>query len=185
MVLFMLLGLFRGKSFAAIEDITPADCQQQFQPKVYGLLALEQVLGNRELDFCLFLSSLSSVLGGLGFVAYSAANIFMDAFVHQHNRNHPVSWSSISWDGWQTEKLDAQNTTVGESLTELAITSEEGAIAFARILNFGVLNHIIVSTGELQTRIKQWVKLESLQQQAETNLLLHSRPDLAKSLCCS
>ncbi|MFN6517004.1 MAG: SDR family NAD(P)-dependent oxidoreductase [Nostoc sp. CreGUA01] len=171
-------GVVQGKSFAAIENITLADCQQQFQPKVYGLLALEQVLENRELDFCLLLSSLSSVLGGLGFVAYSAANIFMDAFVHQHNRNHPVSWSSISWDGWQTEKLDAQNTTVGESLTELAITSEEGAIAFARILNLGVLNHIIVSTGQLQTRIKQWVKLESLQQQTESNLLLHSRPDL-------
>ncbi len=185
-------GIVQGKSFAAIENITMADCQQQFQPKVYGLLALEKVLENRELDFCFLLSSLSSVLGGLGFVAYSAANIFMDAFVHQHNRNYPISWSSISWDGWQTEKLDAQNTTVGESLTELAITSEtvgesltelaitseEGVKAFERVLSFGVLNQIVVSTGELQARIKQWVKLESLQQETQSNLLLHSRPDL-------
>ncbi|MCC5666137.1 SDR family NAD(P)-dependent oxidoreductase [Nostoc sp. CHAB 5784] len=176
-------GIVQGKSFEAIENISHADCEHQFQPKVYGLLALEKVLENRELDFCLLLSSLSSVLGGLGFVAYSAANIFMDAFVEQHNRNYPASWSSISWDGWQIENINEneQNTDLGANLTELAIKSEEGVKAFERILNYAVLNHIVVSTGELQARIKQWVKLESLQQQAESqqnNFLLYSRPDL-------
>ncbi|MBN3958489.1 type I polyketide synthase, partial [Nostoc sp. NMS8] len=177
-------GLVHGKSFAAIENLTKTDCEQQFKPKVHGVLVLENVLQNRELDFCLLLSSLSSVLGGLGFFAYSAANIFMDAFVHQHNRNHPASWSSISWDSWQLEKLDEYHTSVGAKVTELAIKSEEGIKAVQRILNYDVFNHIVVSTGELQTRIKQWIKLESLQQKIgnqETNLLLHSRPDLQNS----
>ncbi|MUL37908.1 type I polyketide synthase [Gloeocapsopsis dulcis] len=169
-------GIVQGTSFEAIENISQADCEQQFQPKVYGVLALEKVLENRELDFCLLLSSVSSVLGGLGFVAYSAANIFMDAFVHQHNRNHPISWSSISWDGWQFENINEN-----EQNTNLSIKSEEGVKAFARILNYAVFNHIIVSTGELQARIKQWIQLESLQQEAESNLLLHSRPDLQNS----
>ncbi|PMB26517.1 hypothetical protein CEN47_15865 [Fischerella thermalis CCMEE 5319] len=174
-------GIVQGKSFEAIENISKTDCEQQFKSKVHGVLVLEKILGNRELDFCLLFSSLSSVLGGLGFIAYSAANIFMDAFVYQHNQTYPASWSSISWDGWQIEKLIEQTTAVGESLTELAIKSEEGVKAFERILNYGIFNHIVISTGELQARIKQWVKLESLQQEAESqhnNLSVHSRPNL-------
>ncbi|MHC5725053.1 MAG: type I polyketide synthase, partial [Nostoc sp.] len=88
-------GILGGKSSGAIEKISKTDCDQQFQPKVHGLLVLDKVLQDKELDFCLLLSSLSSVLGGLGYVAYSAANIFMDAFVHQHNHSHPISWISV------------------------------------------------------------------------------------------
>jgi acyl transferase domain-containing protein len=177
-------GVVQGKSIEAIENITKPDCEQQFQSKLHGVLVLENVLQKQHIDFCLLLSSLSSVLGGLGFVAYSAANIFMDAFVHQHNRSYPASWSSISWDGWQLEKANEneQNISLGTNLTELVIKSEEGVKAVERILNYGILNHIVVSTGELEARIKQWIKLESLQQTAEsqqTNLLLHSRPDLS------
>ncbi|BDA68763.1 beta-ketoacyl synthase [Calothrix sp. PCC 7716] len=177
-------GVVQGKSIEAIENISKPDCEQQFKSKVHGVLVLENILQKQHIDFCLLLSSLSSVLGGLGFVAYSAANIFMDVFVHQHNRSYAASWSSISWDGWQLEKANEneQNISLGTNLTQLVITSEEGVKAFQRILSSGILNHIVVSTGELEARIKQWVKLESLQQEVEsqqTNLLLHSRPDLS------
>ncbi len=177
-------GVVQGKSIEAIENITKPDCEQQFKSKLHGVLVLKNVLQNQQIDFCLLLSSLSSVLGGLGFVAYSAANIFMDAFVHQHNRSYPASWSSISWDSWQLENANEneQSISLDTNLTELAIKSEEGVKAFQTILSSGILNHIVVSTGELEARIKQWVKLESLLQEAEsqqTNLLLHSRPDLS------
>ncbi|MEM7557208.1 MAG: SDR family NAD(P)-dependent oxidoreductase, partial [Cyanobacteria bacterium P01_A01_bin.84] len=175
-------GVVQGKSFEAIDNITKTDCEQQFKPKVHGLLVLEKVLQNQELDFCLLLSSLSSILGGLGLVAYSAANTFMDAFVHQYNRSHTGLWSSISWDEWQLEKVNEneQHTSLGASLRELAIEPEEGIKAVQRILNYGIFNHTIVSTGDLQARIKKWIKFESLQTEAQsqqTNLLLHSRPD--------
>ncbi|MEH2354897.1 type I polyketide synthase [Nostoc sp.] len=164
-------------STESIEKIGKIECEQQFLAKIYGILVLEKVLQDKQLDFCFLLSSLASVLGGLGFVAYSAANIFMDAFVHQHNQNHPVSWTSISWDGWQLEKENKQNTSLGASLHELAIQPEEGIKAFQRILSCSEFNHIVVSTGELQARIDQWLKLESLPEK-EANLLLHDRPDL-------
>ena len=176
-------GVVQGKSIEAIENLTKTDCEQQFKPKVYGVLVLEKVLQNRTLDFCLLLSSLSSVLGGLGFAAYSAANIFMDAYVHQHNRSDTALWSSISWDGWQLEKVkeNEQYTSLGANLTELAIEPEEGIKAVQNILNYGTFNHIIVSTGDLQARIEKWIKLESLEKETEsqqTNLSLHSRPNL-------
>ena len=57
-----------------IRELTPADCVHQFQPKVKGLTVLEKVLEGTEHEFCLMLSSLSSVLGGMTFAAYAAAN---------------------------------------------------------------------------------------------------------------
>ncbi|MBE9104485.1 SDR family NAD(P)-dependent oxidoreductase, partial [Nostoc cf. edaphicum LEGE 07299] len=175
-------GVLEGKSFGVIENINKTDCEQQFQPKVYGLIVLDKVLQNKELDFCLLLSSLSSVLGGLGFVAYSAANIFMDAFVHKHNQSHPVLWSSISWDSWQLEKENIQGISVGTSVTEFALNAKEGIEAFQSVLNCSELNHIVISTGEIQTRIDQWIHLKSLQhtaaRQRKNSLSFHPRPDL-------
>ncbi|MBW4431899.1 MAG: SDR family NAD(P)-dependent oxidoreductase [Pelatocladus maniniholoensis HA4357-MV3] len=179
-------GVVQGESIEAIENLSKSDCEQQFKPKVQGVLVLENVLKNQNIDFCLLLSSLSSILGGLGFFAYSAANIFMDIFVHRHNQIYPTLWSSISWDGWQLEAANknVQNTSVGGNLTEFVLKPEEGIKAVKRILNHNGFNHIVVSTGKLQVRINQWINLESLQQRTEsqkTNLLLHSRPDLSNS----
>jgi len=175
-------GIVGGRSFAAIEKISQTDCEQQFQPKVHGLLVLEKVLQDRDIDFCFLLSSLSSVLGGLGFVAYSAANIFMDAFVHQHNQSHPFSWISVSWDGWQLEKENKQSTLVGARVAEFAFNPKEGVEAFQRILNWCEFNHVVVSTGELKARIDRWIQSESFQQKVDSqqanSLSLHPRPDL-------
>ena len=49
--------------------------EQHFRPKVRGLLVLAQVLGDRELDFCLLMSSVASLLGGLGYASYAAARV--------------------------------------------------------------------------------------------------------------
>jgi acyl carrier protein len=139
-------------------------------------------LQERELDFCLLLSSLSSVLGGLGFVAYSAANLFMDAFAHQHNQIHPVPWLSVNWDGWQFGEQKKQSTSFGADLAELSIAPKEGVNVFERILSGSELNQVVVSTGDLQARIDKWIKLESLQSpghfKKKDSSSLYSRPNL-------
>ncbi|MEM6404537.1 MAG: phosphopantetheine-binding protein, partial [Cyanobacteria bacterium P01_D01_bin.116] len=70
-----------------------------------------------------------------------------------------------------------QNTSLGASLRELAIEPEEGIKAVQRILNYGIFNHIIISTGNLKARIQKWINIESLAENKQTNLVLHSRPD--------
>ncbi len=175
-------GITEGKSFSFIEQTSKIDCEQQFQPKVYGLLVLEKVLKNQNIDFCLLMSSLSSVLGGLGFIAYSAVNNFMDAFVHQYNQSSSIAWTSINWDGWYTIKESQQNQShLATGLADLAIKPNEGMEAFQRILNCSYINQMVVSTGELQTRINQWVDLASFEEKTvsqKANLLLHPRPYL-------
>jgi len=169
------------KSFSPIGEINPTECQQQFQAKVQGLLVLEEVLQSQKLDFCLLMSSLTSVLGGLGSVTYSAISLFMDAFVYQHNQTNPVPWMSVNWDAWQFG-ADNQQIPAGTSLAEFAIKPDEGINALERILLSSQYHQIVVSTGNLQSRIDQWIKLESLQEKTavqKVNLSSrHSRPNL-------
>lgn len=178
-------GIIGEKTFQTIVKAHKTECEQQFQPKVKGTLVLAKTLDKLELDFCILMSSLSSILGGLGFVAYSSANMFMDAFVHKHNQTSVVPWISVNWDGWQVIEAQKTSKSVGASLVELALLPEEGVKVFQRILSTNSLHQIVVSTANLQTRINQWVNLKSLQQSHKSKTTepssFHSRPKLATS----
>jgi acyl transferase domain-containing protein len=179
-------GATMDDAFQLIQATGPAVCERHFHPKARGLLMLEKVLSNTELDFCMLLSSLSSVLGGLGFVAYAAANIFMDAYADKRSQAQPANWISVNWDGWKLWEDDEEEAAATDSgLSDLALLPDEGAEAFARLLLPGNAPQVVVSTGDLQARIAQWVKLESLR---ETNdeppqdlNALHARPALQNS----
>lgn len=84
--------------FKPIAEATESDCQGQFQGKVKGLLVLESILQSHQLDFCLSVSSLASIFGGVGHSAYAAANLFIDSFVRAKQQT-AFSWLSVNWDG--------------------------------------------------------------------------------------
>ena len=176
-------GIVGDNMFHPISGMTKQMYHRQFQPKVYGLLVLEEILMGKKIDFCLLTSSIAAVLGGLGFAAYSAANIFMDAFVQQYNKTSPVPWISVNWDGWQFQEEKDQGKPNEMNPGDLVLTSKEGARAFQRILACGDLDQIFVSTGDLNARIDKWVKLESIKEtgdpQQENPGKFYSRPDLS------
>jgi polyketide synthase PksJ len=174
-----------------IEGLEQSDCQLQFNAKIYGLMVLQRVLENRQLDFCLLTSSLSPLLGGLGLAAYSAANSFMDAFVYWYNRKAPGRWTSINWADWRFPGQRHQDQgafgTVAASAAELHMNPTEGVQTFLRILYHNENSQVTVSTGDLDTRLRQWVELEPLHQDDENKnknkaqrsaaSLTYSRPD--------
>ena len=112
---------------------------------------------DKSLDFCYLMSSLASLLGGLGYASYAAANTFVDAFVYQHNKNHPIPWTSINCEGWQASNADAQQEFMRTTLADLLISPQEGVEIFKRILTMGDAPQLIISTGHLESRISQWV----------------------------
>jgi len=163
----------------AFEEITNASgsiCERQFVAKAQGLLVLEQVMEGRQLDFCCLVSSLASILGGLGFSAYSAANLYMDAFAQKKSRDSIFPWTSINWDTWQSEEEESvdQPVTFGSTVNQFVMTAEEGAEACERILAQRYLPQVIVSTGDLDSRLRQWVERSDELPQ----VTLHDRPDL-------
>ena len=171
-------GNVGADGFFAIDEANPDHCEQQFRSKVRGLMVLERVLSGRKLDFVVLLSSISSVLAGLGYVAYSAANLFMDAFAHRLNQPGSVPWTSINWDTWEF------GSDAGTDPARLALNAEQGVEALRRILSAAVSPQIVVSTGNLEARINQWVGPKAVRKarlaKERRSVHFHSRPELAR-----
>jgi iturin family lipopeptide synthetase A len=162
-------GIIRGDSFKSISAVGIYEGQEQFRTKLYGLSVVEEVLRDKALDFGMMISSISTVLGGLGFVAYSAANHFLDAFSIRHNQERKQKrdgrWIIVDWDG---------------------TNAEDTADAMRRILFHDTLEHVIFSVGgDLEERIARWVKLQGMEMHREDkakegkSAALYSRPELS------
>ncbi|MBD2567370.1 type I polyketide synthase [Anabaena lutea] len=165
------------KLFRTVQEITRSECEQQLKANGHGLLILETALQGIELDFCILVSSLSSVLGALGMAAYPAAHHFTDAFVYKHNQTGSTPWLSVNWDNWLTSQLVTELANKPEISTELFIKNQEGVEVFQRVLSLNKVNQIVVSTTDLQARIEQWIKPSEIINQPNL-LTLHARPHL-------
>ena len=60
-----------SNSFHAIPEISLIKSQEHFEGKVRGTMALAEALEGVEYGYCLLMSSISSVLGGIGFASYA------------------------------------------------------------------------------------------------------------------
>ena len=163
------------KQLMPIGSITTAFCEQQFRPKLQGLMVLNRLLKNREVDFCLVNSSLASLMGVTDFAVYTAAHLFMDAFVlQQHQSQGATRWITINWDNWTTEAIDPKSLPPG--IAQFLISPEDGGIALTRALSLLDTPQVIVSTGDLQSRIDQWILADSAFENTPDSV--HSRPTL-------
>ncbi len=70
-------------------------------PKVLGTLLLDQLLMKKNLDFLVLCSSISSVTGTFGQMAYAAANGFLDSYAQFKRDQGFDNVISINWDAWQ------------------------------------------------------------------------------------
>jgi len=143
------------EAFRPIAQTSQINCEQQFTPKIQGTLVLEHLLGN-EPNFYVLMSSLASILGGLGFVGYAAANRFLDAFaLQQSQRQNDTPWISINWDGWQVvlKEQEQEQWTSAKS----TLTTAEGLEAFERILSLVCPCQVAVSRENLEKRVDRWL----------------------------
>jgi acyl transferase domain-containing protein/acyl carrier protein len=156
------------KALGIVSQIGKDQCREQFRPKVHGLLVLERLFRDKPLDFCFLTSSLAAILGGLGFAAYSAANIFMDVFARKQSRHGKTPWISANWEGWRLEETEKRfasgSSRWGGQAMKLALTPEEGADAFRRVLSCVETRQPIISTAHLRYRIDRWIKNTPSQQ---------------------
>jgi len=167
-------GTIAAESFFGIDIAKPEGCELHFRPKARGILVLDRLFAGQPLDFVLLVSSLSSILAGIGFVAYAAANSFLDAFVAARaGRNNP-SWYSVNWDNWNFDEL-----ADGAEAADVAMRPEEGAETFRRILAAGTPRGVTVSTTDLQARIDQWINFKTASDAPTDTVELHARPELA------
>ncbi|MEW7293171.1 hybrid non-ribosomal peptide synthetase/type I polyketide synthase [Aquimarina sp. 2304DJ70-9] len=154
-------GVIHGASINLIEHLQKEDFEDQFFAKTIGIKVLEEVFKDKSLDFCLVVSSLSSILGGLGFAAYASANSFMDYFVKEKLSNGSLkNWLCVNFDGLNF----SENPSDGASLDVSEIYE-----AIEHVLSLKDLQQIVVSKTDLQLRLNDWVKRNSEENLEESN----------------
>nr|WJI96261.1 AesB [Aetokthonos hydrillicola Thurmond2011] len=156
-----------------VKEVGIEESTVQFAPKVFGLYLLEEVFGQDKPDFFVLLSSNASILGGLGFCAYSAANHFLDYFAADRNHQSAVPWISTNWDRWLLDEHE-QEEAYTTSMDAFAMTPQQSLEAMRRIITQALAEQVVVTPGNLQDRLKIWIQQESKQ-----NNTKQTRPSLS------
>jgi|GEM_PF-731952 len=148
-----------GQSHVCFADqLTSTLMEEQFYAKVKGAMVMAHCFTGRQLDFFMVTSSLSAVLGGMGFLAYAASNAIVDQLLKSNNQQERsgTRWISVNWDGWEDEQEPAV-------ASQSYILPGEGAKAFGLILNKAGHNEVVVSTRSLNAKLRKWVYLEEFE----------------------
>jgi acyl transferase domain-containing protein/acyl carrier protein len=87
-------GITDSGYFQLIDDVNAEMALQMFAPKISGIENIHSLFKDRNPDFVWITSSIATVLGGLSYAAYAAANSYMEYFVG--SRAHELSnWRCI------------------------------------------------------------------------------------------
>jgi SAM-dependent methyltransferase/NAD(P)-dependent dehydrogenase (short-subunit alcohol dehydrogenase family)/acyl carrier protein len=139
-------GLAGSAAFRAAADTTAGHLGEHLRAKVEGTRVLAKVLP-ASTRFALLMSSISTVLGGVGLLAYAAASHFLDAFALGREGQPGPRFISVAWDAWRPEGVKA------EALDAMGLSSEEAVTAMERILALPGVPAAVVSTLPLEARI--------------------------------
>jgi acyl transferase domain-containing protein len=146
--------------FVDIADIGREECEFNFATKVKALYALSRALPEQGLDFCLLVSSLSCVLGGVGCSAYAAAHHVLEAFAKQKNTEMKTPWLTFSLDFRAMDDLH-------EILTRAFVVASDDSF--------------VVSKTDLLESIRHWVTFEAqvaAEVHGQEGGIRHARPNL-------
>jgi phthiocerol/phenolphthiocerol synthesis type-I polyketide synthase E len=155
-------------AFASAADTGESVVEAQLSPKVRGMLHLIDAMRGREPARWVLHSSISTILGGLGLAAYSAANAFIDAVALAGGNG----WLSVDWDLWENA-AEAQIAGMPSP-----IQPEEGVDALLRTLGTDVGQRVIVSVNDLGARLKAWVRTADKSGSTD-DVERHPRPNLS------
>lgn len=132
---------------------------QHINAKVIGAQNLYDILHNKQLDFCVLMSSLSTVLGGLGFSVYAGSNEYMNTLVRKaYASDMQTPWIAMNWDGWNFTHQPRHMHEQCARVNTRSILPEEGEKLFFSLLSVPCLHEWVISTYSLRARIKQWVE---------------------------
>ncbi len=155
-------GITGAELSRTISHITPEECYEQFEPKINGTRVLYDLFKDYGLDFMLLMSSLSPILGGLGYTVYAAANYYLDGFFESLDEEMRDFLICVNWETWDFKFDETESVSkLGESNSMLAIPEEESYRILERLLPHRG-NHFVVSSGDLALRIDKWVGLSSV-----------------------
>ncbi|QCK84372.1 SDR family oxidoreductase [Phreatobacter aquaticus] len=153
----------RGSALISpILQLSPDLAAEQLAPKLGGLAGLDAAIAACRAPpaFVVMLSSNASILGGLGFAAYSAANHVLDLAAADRSRTGATDWISTNWDRWLLDDDDLA-AGAGTSMDSFAMRPAESLDAFMRIVLAGEAEQFVVTRGDLEARRRIWIDGEA------------------------
>lgn len=118
-----------------------------FEPKMQGLENIKIIKETYNIDEVWAVSSISSVLGGIDLLIYTASHLYVDEFCQNQK------WITHNWDALNIESDNKEE--LGSSLNEIAIRSHEAFKLPEALWHFD--GQTIVSTIDLNKRTQDWL----------------------------
>ena len=175
----------RENVLCSIPEIGNTELGKLLDSQFHKMIVLEQVLQNIKLDFCIIISSLASIRGGIGLSLYSGLNQLIDTFTLKHNQNNYLPWVTINWDKLQLNTTQEPETLGQASRVELAITEAESVEVFKRIFSLREGTQVVVSTVDIKAWSDRAFNLDSLLDSKSSSQVdsspRYSRPNLNNS----
>ncbi|WP_405145064.1 SDR family NAD(P)-dependent oxidoreductase [Sphaerisporangium sp. NBC_01403] len=147
-------------TFRSLHELDARAVSRHFGAKVGGALVLDEVVHElgpeRVPDFCVLFSSTSSLLGGITFGSYAAANAALTAIgrrrhIKYQDGRSPTRWVTVSWDTWSCT-LERIEGGIGAAMAAHAMSTEEGLDALDQVLA-GYGPSLVVAAGGLDDRL--------------------------------
>ncbi|PDP87148.1 hypothetical protein CQJ94_13390 [Glycomyces fuscus] len=112
------------EDFPLLADLDTGSAVALTEAKVAGAANLRRALRERDYDFVVLFSSISTVIGALRFGAYASSNAYLDALAAEEGERGGRRWISAVWDGWSGDGA----TGTGD------LGSSDGAALLLRVL---------------------------------------------------
>lgn len=152
---FHLAGVLDDKLFV---NTTWDSFYQVIAPKLLGVVYLNELTKNIELDFFCCFSSLSACIGNPGQSAYSYANSFLDHYMKYRADNKYFGCSqSIMWPLWKVGGMGSNPTVQTSAMKRWKLPAIDSQLAFSllekclnsRRSNVLIANDYILSNSQL------------------------------------
>ncbi|PHV12096.1 hybrid non-ribosomal peptide synthetase/type I polyketide synthase [Chitinimonas sp. BJB300] len=140
-------GIAGEMAHQPVLEYDPETCARIQVAKLSGTVQLAAALNGVAVRHVLLCSSISTVLGGLGFAAYAAGNRWMEVFAEQQARDSGVQWLALAYDGWHFD---------GQPSTQHALSATTAIALSMQAMAAGLSGRVLVSAGELPTRLARW-----------------------------
>ncbi|AKU20808.1 type I polyketide synthase [Massilia sp. NR 4-1] len=168
---FHAAGLTAAAYFPGFADIGRDVSEAHFAAKPRAARLLAEALRDDPPGFICLMSSISAVLGGIGFGPYAAANAMLDALAAQ--QSGATRWLSVNWDGWSFD-------TQGAASSEALICADDGIDVLERVLAAPEIRQLIVSVAPLGPRLQRWLQPPAaVAAPAAAPSASHERPEMS------
>lgn len=168
-----LNGVIHMAPTGTTQNVSPAEYERHLSTRRRELFVLEEVLRERQLDFCFLISSLTPKTGDSESIFSAADAHFLNSFARKVRRSALTPWIVL---GWQVK-------TAGENGgSAFAITPDDAMEAFRRVTSLGSPPQVFVSPVNLETALFKEIKpVEVLNTDTAPKADLvsqHARPNL-------